>query len=375
MKRMLTVAVVLSLVTSACPSDNLSPGPVDPEEGVATNITLSIYSDGWGNLLDATEIPTEGAVVIDVYEEQPYNDPATYYVYAEADGFYTELYTCTKGDTIDVDLDAVPDAPDSIAGVIFATQSFFADCYYADRSISVTGTNGETATITTDAQGRYGLGNVPAGTYTLSWTMDGESFSFDIVNTAGTDYQDLSFAEPMQMAAPNLYLYPPETITVDVSLGFPVGGHVTVSEPPYEDGWRVQVDPQGWIDNEHGYLFYETSVPQRATTDEGWLLDGANLERDLRRLLSRQGFVGREIDDFIDFWVPRLEGAPWFAVYPQDAAALVTLTIDPPPDQIRRVLFLIRPLRAPLSLQPPRDLGPLYREGFVALEWGVLVGI
>jgi hypothetical protein len=116
-------------------------------------------------------------------------------------------------------------------------------------------------------------------------------------------------------------------------------------------------------------------VPQRATTDEGWLLDGANLERELRRLLGRQGFGGREIDDFIDFWVPRLEGAPWFAVYPQDAAALVTLTIDPPPDQIRRVLFLIRPLQAPISIQPPREPGPLHREGFVAMEWGVLVGI
>jgi hypothetical protein len=39
------------------------------------------------------------------------------------------------------------------------------------------------------------------------------------------------------------------------------------------------------------------------------------------------------------------------------------------------VLFLIRPLQAPLSIQPPRMPRHLRREGFVAMEWGVLVGI
>jgi len=369
----MTLGVVIFL--GACQSGNLSPGVVEPVEGVATNITLTIYSDGWGNELDATTIATEGSVVIDVFEESPYSDPPAYYIYAEADGYYTELYSCTRGNSIDVDLDAVPDLPGSVTGVIFATQGFFADCYYADQNILVTGPDGETATITTDAQGRYGLGDVPTGTYTLSWSMDGETFSFDVVNTAGTDYQDLSFREPMQMAAPNLYLYPPDTTTVEVKLGFPIGGHVTESEPRYRDGWKVRVDPDGWIDDEYGYLFYETSVPQRATTDKGWLLDGANLELELRGLLRRQGFVGREIVDFLEFWMPRLEGSPYYAVYPQDAAALVTLTIDPPPDKLRRVLLLIRPLEAPISIQPPRDPKPLRREGFVAMEWGVLVGI
>jgi len=142
MRHLFTAALALVLTTSACQSNNLAPGPVEPEDGVAPNITLSIYSDGWGNLLDATTIPTEGSVVIDVYEEQPYNDPATYYIYAEADGYYTELYNCTKGDSIDVDLDAVPAAPNSVVGVIFATQGFFSDCYYADQTISVTGPDG-----------------------------------------------------------------------------------------------------------------------------------------------------------------------------------------------------------------------------------------
>ena len=377
LKNSLIVVLGLFLGLGGCDSGGAAPfdtDPVDPLPGVATQITLSIYSDGWGDLLETQSATTEGPVVIDVYEDQPYTDPATYYVYAEASGFYTELYNCTKGEAIDVDLDAVPDAPNTVTGVIFATQSFFSDCYYANQTLAVTGPDGST-TLTTDAQGRFGLGNVALGTYTFRWSFQGEDFSAQVVNTAGTDYQDIFFAEPMQMAAPNLYLYPLSTTTVDVTLGFPQGGHVTESEPPYGDGWHVRVDPAGWINGEHGYLFYETSVPQQADTDAGWLLDGADFEGELRSLLTRYGFLGREIDDFVAFWGPRLGGSPWYAVYPQVAESLVTLDITPAPDRIRRVLFLIRPLDFALSLPAPPAPAPFPRDGFVALEWGVLVGI
>jgi hypothetical protein len=371
----LTAFLLLLVPLGACKTSTLSPGTVDPEPGVATDIELTIFSDGWGSELDATVIPTEGSVVIDVYEQAPYSDPPAYYIYARANTFYTELYTCTRGNAIDVDLDAVPPLANTITGVIFATQGFFADGYFANKTIRVTGPDDGEVTVTTDDQGRYGLADVPTGTYTFAWTYDGEPFSFEVTNTSGTDYQDLFFAEPMQMAAPNLYLYPEATTQIDVTLGFPQGGHVTESDPPYNDGWSVEVDPDGLIDHQHGYLFYETTVPQQASTDTGWLLDGANLETELRSLLSRLGFAGPEIDDFIDFWLPRLRGSAWYAVYPQDPAALVTLDISPAPTRLRRVLLLIRPLEAPLSMTAPPEPAPFPRDGYVALEWGVLIGI
>lgn len=377
---LLTAAAAVWLVVAlpCCPSSNIgsiSVEPVEPQEGVATNITLSVYSDGWGDLLDTINLATEGPAVIDVHEDEPYYDPPAYYIYATADGFYTELYYCTKGDTIDVDLDAVPERPDTLAGVIFARQSFFADCYFADQAIQVTGPNGDTATITTDAQGRYGLGNVPLGTYTLSFSHQDELFSFEIVNTAGTDYEDLAFFEPMQAAAPNLYLYPETEIDVRVQLGFPAGGHVIESDPPYRDGWDVRVRPDGIIDGAYGYLFYEANLPQEINTDAGWLLNGGDLEAELRSLLARIGFVGREIDDFVEYWVPVLEGSPWYGVYPQDPESLVTLEISPAPVRVLRTLLLIRPFSYPMSIPAPPDPGPFVRDGFVAVEWGVLRGI
>ncbi len=173
-------------------------GNINPQPGVAQNIELSIYSDGWGTLLQTQTIPTEAAVTIDVPEANPYTDPPLYYIYAKADGYYTELYSCTKGGSIDVDLDAVPEGSDAIAGVIFAVQGYFADSYFANETIQLTGPNVNT-TVTTDSQGRFGLENLPAGNYSLDFTYQGEPISLDASNsTTGVDYQDLSFAEPMQ---------------------------------------------------------------------------------------------------------------------------------------------------------------------------------
>ena len=172
--------------------------PLQPHEGTAQNITLSVFSDGWGVLLDEFVIDSEGPVSIDVAEENPYTEPPQYYVYAKADGFYTELYSCIKGETIHVDLDAVPDRPNAIAGVIFATQGYFADQYLDSASITLVGPT-VTIPLVTDSQGRYGVEGLPAGTYRLNFFHQQEGISLETDNVSeGTDYEDLYFAEAAQ---------------------------------------------------------------------------------------------------------------------------------------------------------------------------------
>lgn len=350
-------------------------GPITPQEGVATDITLEVYSDGWGDLLETLQLDTEGSIVIDVVEEQPYSDPPAYYIYAKAEGFYTELYNCTKGQSITVDLDAVPDEPNALAGVMFAQQSYFSDCYFGNQSVNLIDPAGETHVLQTDAQGRYGIKDMPLGAYKVAFDYQSMPFSFDLTNTASTDYKDLAFMEPMQAAAPNLYLYPTVDTQVKVTLSFPLGGAVIESDPPYGSGWDVLVTPEGIIDDTFGYLFYEASLPPAVTTSEGWMLDGANLEASLRELLERIGFVGREVQDFVDYWVPVLEGSPWYAVYPQDPEKFVTVDIAPAPDKILRSLLFIRPMNQKLNLVEPPLPEPFPRDGYVAAEWGVLRGI
>jgi hypothetical protein len=348
------------------------PVPVEPVEGVATDITLEVYSDGWGHLVDTLTLAQEGPIVLDVYEEFPYSDPPEYYAYARADGFYTELYYGLLGDTLDVDLDAVAVATRAVTGVVFTQQGFFADGYCAAQEMAMTGPGGFATTVTTDEQGRWGLGNLEEGSYDLDFEYFEMPFGFTVINGAGTDYQEYGFLEPMQGAAPNLYLYPEGELDVQVTLSFPSGGHVTVSEPEYGSGWDVHVEPDGTIDGTYGYLFYEAALPQDYDTSTGWILDGLALEDELRTLLTDLGHATNEIDDFVEYWVPELEGYPWYAVYPQDPEPLVQLHITPTPDDILRTLWVFHPLNYPISLVEPLPPVVFPREGFVAAEWGVL---
>lgn len=384
----LLLSAVLLVALASCdafpPFDPISGIGVDlvPEEGVATDITLTTYSDGWGDLLATQTLDTEGAVTIDVEEEMPYSDPAAYYLYATAEGFYTELYRCLKGETITVDLEAVPDEPDTMAGAIFGTQGYFADSPLEEYVLHITDSAGTiTATTPTDTQGRFGIGGLPTGEYTLAFDYhqfgadEGYPVSFEIANTAGVNYADFYFPEPAQADAPNVYLYPPTEMDVGLEIGVPSGGWVTDSQPPYEDGWQVHVQPDGTIDGHYEYLFYEARVSVSLNRETGWLLQGDRLENELRELLERLGFVGREIDDFVAYWVPVLEGVAWYAVFPQNAESVTTLTLTPPADSVLRVMLLIRPLDHPMTLSAPPEREPFLREGFTVVEWGVIVSI
>ena len=210
------IGLCFSLATISCsldPSsvDYLDPLLLEPEEGIATDITLEIYSDGWGMLLETLTLDTEGYAVIDVAEEEPYWDPPRYYIYGRAEGFYSELYYCSKGQTILVDLDEIPYCPRAMVGTIYCLQTYFADSCLAGQEIEVRGSNDKTASFTTDSQGRYGLGNLPVGDYTFSFIFEGEDILLELSNSKAADYLDLSFYHPVQGDEPYSLPYPGST--------------------------------------------------------------------------------------------------------------------------------------------------------------------
>jgi len=306
----------------------------------------------------------EGSIVIDI------EDQASYFIYAEANGFYTELYYCLNGEAIDVDLDAVPDLPNSVTGVIFKSLGFPSDSYYAEKDIVLTVLGGSSIYGTSDSLGRYGFSNLSECEYILHSADLGLPKSFSIINTAGTDYYDLfSMVEEVVMA-PNVYLYPESTIDISVDISFPNGGRVVESEPPYNNGWDVNVTPEGIIDGLYNYLFYDTKQPIALNYQSGWLLDGTDLENEIRHLLINLGYVGREIDDFVEFWLPKFGTTRYLAVYPQDVESMITLTINPVPDNLLRMIFFFRPLDESIELEELPLPDAIQRNGFTAIEWG-----
>lgn len=343
-----------------------------------SQILLKIYSDGWGNLLETVTMEEEGPITILVYEENPYFYPPEYYVYASRDGNYTEIYYCEASGsppnnfiTLDVDLDAI--VPGKFNGVIFITQTFFSDYCLSDTIVIVK--QGETiiTVFSTDQQGKFAAEIAP-GDYDFVFTLGQEDY-LEPVSISG-EYQDFFFPDHYQAFKPNIYLYPEETTELDVDIVFPHGGRITTSIPDYNDGWHITVEPSGIIDGQFEYLFYESLQPDYGQYAAGWVVMREELEDFFRSNMAQTGFSEKEINDFIEYWIPRLTEYPYYAIYPQynnELNNMLKLEFSTQPANLVRLIYSVRGLQGDnLGIQPP-VIPPFAREGFTVVEWGVIL--
>ena len=153
---------------------------------------------------------------------------------------------------------------------------------------------------------------------------------------------------------PVIYLYPKTptdcTVTVD-SVKF------TYTFPSYDNGWRVTAYPDGRLVNkadgtEHYYLFWEGNMRAVWDFSKGFVVKGAETEQFLREKLAYMGLTPREYNDFITYWVPRMQDAPYnlitFAGERYEAAA--PLTVTPKPDSVLRVFMVYKAIDAPVDI-------------------------
>ena len=342
-------------------------------------IVLEIYSNGWGTLLDTITMRQEGEITISVEEENPYGDPPRYYIYASREGYSTELYYCEKGDTINVDLDEI--IPDKFNGVIFMNAGFFADDYLENTDVTVLDGNTPGSTIVaqfqTDGQGRFAIDPLPPGIYYFEFEVFGDwpEEHLEEVEIQG-QYQDFNFYYHVQAFKPNIYLYPEETTELDVAIVFPHGGRVIASDPEYGDGWHVTVEPNGIIDGRYEFLFYESLQPDYGQYEAGWVVTQEQLESFFRNNMALTAFNQKEIDDFIEYWIPLLTEYPYYAIYPQykdELEEMARLRFSTQPASLIRLIYSVRGLKTDnLSLQEP-VIPPFSREGFTVAEWGVIL--
>jgi len=344
------------------------------------SIMLEIYSDGWGNLLETYAVDEEGEHTLLVYEEEPYSypyNPATYYVYAKRGKHYTEIYNCEASGvppynfiTVDVNLD--PIIKGKFNGTIFMSQWFFSDRYLRNTEIDVMDGDIIVTEFQTDEQGRFAIELEP-NDYFFDFISDWEEEHHQPVSIID-NYQDFIFYDHAQAAKPVIYLYPEETIGLDVEIVFPYGGKITESIPDYNGGWHVTVEPSGIIDGQYDSLFYESEQPDQGQYESGWVVAREQLEDFFTNNMADTKFNQKEIDDFVAYWIPRLTEHPYYAIYPQyndELEDMIRLTISPQPDNLIRLIYSIRGLEEN-NLQLPEPSIPLFeREGFTATEWGV----
>jgi len=373
------LAFVLAMVTGC--TSSVEPGSADvvtlePLQGTARNITLTFYSDTTGGYIGRQTLA--GEETVNMYID-PGNEPVKngYYVFAKAENFISEMYVCSVGEAVAVDRDACPKYKNSLTGMITIEEpswpeypeAFFHS--YSNGEFQLEFPDGTSGTFRTDARGRFAFGNLPDDFITMRIEYDGRSRSFHNIASDSTGSWDIIFYNGTMSYAPNIYLYPENDMDVHVELGFPEGGKVVKSEPEYGDGWDVFVSRDGVIDKKYDYLFYEAITPDINNYERGWVFSVGDLSAKLPGLLYDYGFEGREIDDFMDFWLPHLNKAPYYAFYPQEADEMTLLKITPQPESVLRVLLYVEPLSVKISLPAPTIDQRLERKGFTAVEWGI----
>ena len=182
---------------------------------------------------------------------------------------------------------------------------------------------------------------------------------------------------PMSLVGkPIIYLYPISPTEVSVTLGYP--DRLTTVYPTYQNGWRVMAQPDGTLQDrstgrELYSLYYESiTAIDFSRTNEGFVVRGEDSAFFLEQKLSLLGLTPREAEEFIIYWLPKLESSPYnyirFATI-DEIDQNMPLSISPTPDSIIRILMIYEPLDSPIVVTGQHLTTPT-RTGFTAVEWG-----
>ena len=174
-------------------------------------------------------------------------------------------------------------------------------------------------------------------------------------------------------AKPVIYLYPEKETEVSVRLDY--DGALTCAYPAYDGAWTVTAAPDGTLTDEAGqtynYLYWEGAAQTEYDFSQGFCVPGADTAAFLEDALSRLGLTRREANEFIVYWLPRMEPSPYNLIAFQADAYTdhARLTVTPEPDSLLRVFMAWKPLEAPMDL-PAQELPAFKRTGFTVVEWG-----
>lgn len=182
-----------------------------------------------------------------------------------------------------------------------------------------------------------------------------------------------------ETAKPVIYLYPEQETKVNVQLTF--NGTLTSTYPTLPpEGWTVTAQPDGTLTDEEGrsyrYLFWEGVADVDWKQDSGFLVKAEDAREFLEQSLTQLGLNELEQNDFITYWLPKLEknGESFVTFAAKQYTDNAVLTVTPQPDSVLRVQMLISKVddsnRAAFQKLLEQELPRFEREGFVLVEWG-----
>ena len=176
-------------------------------------------------------------------------------------------------------------------------------------------------------------------------------------------------------AKPVIYLYPEEQTDISVQVNFPYGGELTCTYPDYGDGWSVTAMPDGTLYDANGDEYYCLYWEGKGAADfdmsKGFCVAGKDTAKFLREKLMYIGLTAREANEFIIYWLPKMQDNPYnvITLHTVDYARSVPLDVSPMPDTQIRVFMTYYSSDTPVDIQE-QELPHYERSGFTLVEWG-----
>lgn len=205
-------------------------------------------------------------------------------------------------------------------------------------------------------------------TYDASLTI--ESFDGHPVWEAIT----IEFAPIAVPEKPVIYLYPEAPTEVSVKLT--IDGKLTCTYPAYGKGWdNFVAHPDGTLifpdGKEYYCLYWEGIQNMDCDFTRGFCVRGEDTAAFLEWALTEQGLTPREANEFIIYWLPRMEQNPYNVISFQTEAYTegAVLEIAPNPDSLLRVFMAYYPTDEAVEI-PSQEFTPFERVGFAVVEWG-----
>ena len=214
----------------------------------------------------------------------------------------------------------------------------------------------------------YCVGDEVVFTYDANLSMD--SFDGHSVWEAITiEYAPIAVPEK-----PVIYLYPEAPTEVSVKLT--LDGKLTCTYPAYDQGWdNFVAHPDGTLvfpDGKQYYcLYWEGIQNMECDFTEGFCVKGEDTAAFLEWALAAQGLTQREANEFIIYWLPRMEQNPYNVISFQTDAYTegAVLDIEPNPDSLLRVFMAYYPSDKDVEMEA-QEFEVFERVGFTVVEWG-----
>ena len=208
------------------------------------------------------------------------------------------------------------------------------------------------------------------------YSIPNNGLTNEIYSDTGKTAEELKEESTICVAKPVIYLYPKEKTDISVNLDYK--GKITCLYPKYnkDNTWKVTAYPDGKIINkldnrEYSYLYWEGESDKKFDLSKGFVIKGEDTAEFLQEKLEYLGLTPRESDDFITYWLPKMNQNKYNLItfQEQEYTDLAKLNISPSPDSLLRVFMVFKPLDNEIEVQK-QELETFNRKGFTVVEWG-----